>query len=130
MSVYFIQRGIDGPIKIGSTRNVDQRLSVLQIASPEILTVRLILDGGLAEERVLQRRFAADRIHGFSREWFQPSEAILDFIHAQPFEARRHFIDKMAKLRPPSKAAIQRRQKEELREMQQRGVRSRRSARP
>lgn len=69
MPVYFIQAGDDGPVKIGTAKDVLRRLSMLKTSSAEPLHLRALYEGGAAEESLLHRRFAAHRIR---REWFNP----------------------------------------------------------
>jgi hypothetical protein len=77
--VYFIQGQTTGLIKIGVADSVEARLSMLQPASPDLLTVigtvRCNRYGAL--ERELHVMFAAHRRHG---EWFSPHPEILSYI--------------------------------------------------
>lgn len=73
--IYFIQQGDDGPIKIGRTENLPQRMRELQVGNPELL--RLL--GVIPEEAELQALFGNLRVRG---EWFKPESQILDFIQA------------------------------------------------
>ena len=66
-----------GPIKIGSARDVHQRLTVLQTGHPEPLYIYAYADGGYETEEKMHRDFAADRLRG---EWFRRSERILHHI--------------------------------------------------
>lgn len=68
-TIYFIQRGDSGPVKIGISRNVQSRLKTLQISCPEPLFVRLTVRGTSEDERGFHREFAAHRLSG---EWFAP----------------------------------------------------------
>ena len=72
---YFVQVGDDGPIKIGSTRNLAVRLRTLCAMFPMPLKLLGIMYGDV-EERC-HARFSAFRIRG---EWFAPSPVVLDFI--------------------------------------------------
>ena len=72
---YFIQEGDDGPIKIGSANNPDERLSQLQTASSRDL--RLLLATTLVEERTLHAEFSEQRLKG---EWFAPAARIFERI--------------------------------------------------
>ncbi len=72
---YFIQAGADGPIKIGSTKNLLIRLRPLCGMSPVPLKLLGVMKGN-AEGRC-HFRLGAFRIHG---EWFAPSPVVLDFI--------------------------------------------------
>lgn len=74
--VYFIQRGLDGPVKVGCSANVARRFWELQTASPEPLRIiGLYALGGYQMEARLHRTFAADRLSG---EWFRPTQLLLE----------------------------------------------------
>lgn len=76
MFVYFVQCGeAGGPIKIGVTQDVDQRLSRLQVGCPIELTLlaSIYVDDGEKLEADLHRRFATSRIRG---EWFEGTYAV------------------------------------------------------
>lgn len=77
--VYFIQRGDDGPIKIGVSRNVASRLSGLQVSTPEPLKILATADGGRDEEQTMHLLFKKDRLSG---EWFRPSARLMSFVAA------------------------------------------------
>lgn len=72
--VYFVQCGIDGPIKIGTTTNLSARLSSLRTSQPHGLAVLAIADGGRELEKAYHKQFAAHRTVG---EWFNPHSDIL-----------------------------------------------------
>lgn len=73
--IYFIQRGDDGPIKIGQANNPYRRRHDLQISSPEPLAVRaMFLTPHATDEKQLHREFKDEHIAG---EWFRPSERLL-----------------------------------------------------
>jgi hypothetical protein len=80
-SVYFIQMGADGPIKIGWAVNVNSRLAELQCASPFDLSVRFTAPGDVLEEGLLHGKFSRSRLRG---EWFRPTPELLDFIERKP----------------------------------------------
>lgn len=63
-----------GAIKIGSARDVHQRLTVLQTGNPEPLYIYAVADGGYEIEADLHSEFAADRLVG---EWFARSDRLL-----------------------------------------------------
>lgn len=83
--VYFIQMGDGGPIKIGLSANVQQRLDVFQLSAPYPLTLLAVVRNGRDRlERELHARFASARLRG---EWFQPVPELLSYIRdvaAQP----------------------------------------------
>ena len=76
--IYFIQNGT-GPVKIGYTKNdVNQRLASLQSASPYQLHLLGTMDGSIADERRLHRKFALLHTSG---EWFRADQMLLDYIY-------------------------------------------------
>ena len=80
--IYFIQQGGNGPIKIGYTdQTIERRMTTLQIACPEELNLLAKIDGTPEDERVLHKRFKADKIRG---EWYNPSNNILSYLFPVP----------------------------------------------
>lgn len=75
--VYFIRRGIDGPIKIGRSCDVTKRMSALQISCAEPLMLLATTSGDYRLEAILHKRFGAARLEG---EWFRPVEELLRHI--------------------------------------------------
>ena len=75
MSVYLIQAGENGPIKIGRAVDPERRLRGLQCAHYETLTLRRVWPGDWAEEVALHRAFADFRIRG---EWHRLAPGMLD----------------------------------------------------
>ena len=71
--IYFLQRGIDGPIKIGVAVDVDARIRAHQTSNPERLNTLLVVSGGRARERKIQKTLSGSRLSG---EWFHPSEEV------------------------------------------------------
>ena len=72
---YFLQAGKEGPIKIGSTRNLLVRLRTLATMSPIPLTLLGVMKGD--HEESCHHRLGAFRTHG---EWFAPTVTVLKFI--------------------------------------------------
>lgn len=85
--VYFIQRGDDGPFKIGWSKAVRSRLAALQTASPERLHLRLVVGGQPADELRLHAWFAKERLVG---EWFRPDGEVGEFVASA--QARANLI--------------------------------------
>lgn len=85
MKVYFVRNGNDGAVKIGTTADINGRLSAL--AHPLMKTLTLIgtLDGGYGLEKELHRRFAKYRIKG---EWFKVEGALERFMETE-FQPKR-----------------------------------------
>jgi ORF6N domain len=74
---YFLQAGRDGPIKIGSTRNLIVRLRTLGAMSPVPLRLLGVMKGDHEED--CHVRLGAFRLHG---EWFAPSETVKEFVRS------------------------------------------------
>lgn len=68
--VYFIQAGIDGPIKIGfSKTDPSRRMGQLQAGCPWELRLLGFIPGTKFDEKLLQEKFSQFNIR---REWFRP----------------------------------------------------------
>lgn len=96
MTIYFVQAGEGGPIKIGQSEKPEKRIRELAIGVPHQLLPLGILDGGSGDEADLHVQFAAAHVMG---EWFSPVPEILDFIKekAKPFP--RHLKGKRSNVR-------------------------------
>lgn len=99
--VYFIRRkdGI-GPIKIGSTRNVKNRLSGIQVGNPYKLKVIKEIYGEEFLEKQYHKKFDNLKLIG---EWFKPDGRLLEFISnliedASYVTARKYFNNKEIKI--------------------------------
>lgn len=76
--VYFIRPvGMSGPVKIGCTGFIRERLVQLATWSPLPLEVIYVEEAGHDLERNLHRCFADCHSH---HEWFQPNERLLSAI--------------------------------------------------
>jgi hypothetical protein len=73
--VYFIRRQ-DGLIKIGTTTNLQLRLSALETAHGK-LDVLKVVNGGTQKVRAIHRKFK--RLNEFG-EWFRPSDELSAWI--------------------------------------------------
>ena len=72
--IYFIARS--GFVKIGITNNLKGRMSSLQTAAPEPISLLFTLDGGASDEKRFHKQFAQYRETG---EWFRLEGDLLDF---------------------------------------------------
>lgn len=75
--VYFVQSVTGGPIKIGKTTNIANRLSSMQTANGAKLRLLGWIPGSYGEERDMHARFQRERMIG---EWFAPSKRLLGYI--------------------------------------------------
>jgi hypothetical protein len=75
--IYFVQAGPGGPIKVGWTLDIEQRLGSLRVDNPEELTLLATAHGGLDVEQRLHQIFESTRIRG---EWFRPSPKLMELI--------------------------------------------------
>jgi hypothetical protein len=73
VSVYFIQSGYSGYIKIGSSADPQARLATLQTGASIKLRLLAVIPGGINEERALHSELASLRVMG---EWFQNAAEI------------------------------------------------------
>lgn len=71
MFTYFVQRGEDGPIKIGRAQNIPKRMKELATGCAEPLRLLAFLEGN--HERRLHKKLHAHRMCG---EWFAPVLAV------------------------------------------------------
>lgn len=78
--IYFIQGSDGGPIKIGRSLNIRNRLCELQVGYPfgELRCVGASR-GLIRDEKRLHAKFSHLRIRG---EWFHPSEELLAFVRS------------------------------------------------
>ena len=74
--VYFVQSEV-GKIKIGTSRNLSQRLRELSSGSPVPIRLLLSIPGDRSKELELHMMFAESRSHG---EWFEPTQDLISFI--------------------------------------------------
>lgn len=72
--VYFIQAISGGPIKIGYTKSISQRLAATQTHSAERMIVIASFPGGAAEEGALHWKLKAHRVNG---EWYSPAPEVM-----------------------------------------------------
>lgn len=79
--VYFFRLGEDGPIKIGYTKRIRRRLSVVQVDNPCVVRLISVIEGGRKEEFALHKKFESYRLYG---EWFSPEKELIDFIYSFP----------------------------------------------
>lgn len=81
-SVYFIQCGDRGPIKIGYTRNDPHaRMKALQTSNPFTLYLRSTIQAGRHIEQQLHRMFSDGRMAG---EWFYATPQLASLAGANP----------------------------------------------
>ena len=80
--VYFMRLGEAGPIKIGHSVNIKERLAVIQVNNPYLITLLTVVDGGFSKERELHKLFKDHKIYG---EWFYPHTDILNYINNLPY---------------------------------------------
>lgn len=72
--VYVIQQRNNGPIKIGKSGDLINRMGVLKQGNPYSFQILAVLEGGAELERRLHQRFSRYRIYG---EWFHPANEII-----------------------------------------------------
>jgi hypothetical protein len=77
MSVYFVQAGEGGFIKIGASVDPASRIRSLDTLSPVALKTLAIVRGGYVAESYAHQALAAYRERF---EWFRPAAPVFDFI--------------------------------------------------
>jgi hypothetical protein len=78
MTIYFIRKGLDGPIKIGYTSSsAKNRMSQLQTGHHENLYLLGTIPGTISEEKFLHKELIYYNING---EWFDPKPELLMVI--------------------------------------------------
>ena len=88
--IYFIQAEDTprGPVKIGFTEDIVQRLRLLQAGNPSTLHAIATMPGDLIRERELHKRFDAGRVRG---EWFGfDTPGLTDLIEKALDDAYEH----------------------------------------
>lgn len=78
--IYFIQDAETRLVKIGFSNAPWQRFAKIQSDCPGELTMRALIDGGVAEEAALHVRFSAHRSRG---EWFRAEASLGEFLALQ-----------------------------------------------
>lgn len=76
-TVYFIQAGKGGAVKIGYAKDVRRRMAELRISCPHDLVLIGAMPGGAEKEAELHAMFWSVHLRG---EWFCPCEPLYDFI--------------------------------------------------
>ncbi len=79
--VYFILDTVAKAIKIGFSRNVEQRFNAFQVGNLNPLRLLAVQEGGRAKELELHRRFSA---HKLRSEWFKDCKEIREYIGSLP----------------------------------------------
>ncbi len=83
--VYFVQLGLNGPIKVGVASSIRDRCANLQTGSPYPVYLRgYIVDGTEETEAAIHKTFRHLRMRG---EWFRPGKDLLQYI-ASAWERR------------------------------------------
>jgi hypothetical protein len=75
--IYFVSSPESSRIKIGYTGNPEKRIESLLTSSPSPLETLKVIEGTVAEERDLHRRFSHLRQH---REWFTDCPELREYI--------------------------------------------------
>lgn len=77
-NIYFLKPvDAEGPIKIGCSKLPEKRIRQIEIWSPQLLEIVVVVPGDHREESVLHQMFGDDRLHG---EWFNTSPRLRDVI--------------------------------------------------
>jgi len=95
--IYFVQAGINGPIKIGITNNINRRIKELEKEAPYELNILAEYPGGRKFEKRIHTMFQKFRIRG---EWFRPEEELLFWMENIIITPTKIFFDSGAKFIP------------------------------
>lgn len=76
--IYFVQSVDGGPVKVGTTRNLDRRLKELEARYRRPLSVLATMPGGRKEELQIHRQFSRLRLG--NTEQFRPDADLMEFI--------------------------------------------------
>jgi len=82
MSVYIIQAGDNGPIKIGESSNPCKRLRELQVGNHKILELIWTYDGKYSELEI-HNELHQYKIYG---EWFEYNNHVIEFIKSNLYK--------------------------------------------
>lgn len=77
--IYFVEAVGAGRIKIGFSANPEKRIRGLTTSSAHELKTLKVIEGELAQERSIHRRFAHLRTH---LEWFQDAPELREYIES------------------------------------------------
>lgn len=79
--VYFVQRRVDGPIKIGTSARMTFRVDAFLRDSPDPVILRALVPGGQPLESWFHRRHRTAGRH-LRNEWFEHADTIVDDAYA------------------------------------------------
>ncbi len=79
MKIYFVQSGENGPIKIGMTSHLKNRLDVMQSCCPFKLKLLASFSGSKEDETALHSEFSDCKLRG---EWFNPVPSLESLIES------------------------------------------------
>lgn len=80
-NIYFLQVGVDGPIKIGFTKSdIKRRVRAIQCGSPHVLRWIGFYPGTRADEAHAHLLLQNSRCRA---EWFYPTLEVLSFVRQQ-----------------------------------------------
>ncbi|MEQ8674427.1 MAG: GIY-YIG nuclease family protein [Aggregatilineales bacterium] len=84
--VYFLHDAMAQVIKVGHSRNVNERLRVLQRQSKRTLTLLGVMPGDKYVKRTIQQQFKT--LLTADAEWYRADETLMAYIneHAVPLE--------------------------------------------
>lgn len=97
--VYFARSGANGPIKIGFSANLRQRVAALETSAFEAITILAVVDGDRDLECSLHEQFSSFRL---KREWFSASDELLAYIaELEPYVAPKRIKRQQRAPQPP-----------------------------
>jgi hypothetical protein len=76
--VYFLYSESQKALKVGTTRDIKNRLAGLQTGAPEPLYLLGVMKGDAHIERLIHKKFEGIRMRG---EWFRLTDDLVDFVN-------------------------------------------------
>jgi hypothetical protein len=94
--IYFIQGKLTKRIKIGFSKNPEQRIKQLQTSAAEEYETLLVLPGNYENETFFHKYFAEYRV---KNEWFEPSPRLVEKIQEKKLDIERAKTEKQIYLK-------------------------------
>jgi len=91
--IYVIEEGLNGPLKIGTTVNLEERLKTLQGGNSKQLKIIMSFEGGSTLENKIHKDLAEFKIRK-NGEWFYRDEKVFSYLKKiSPFEPKTEIQD-------------------------------------
>ncbi|MFW8602511.1 GIY-YIG nuclease family protein [Desulfobacterota bacterium M19] len=77
--IYVIEEGTNGPLKIGTTVDIEKRIKTLQAGNSKQLNVIMTFEGGPSLENKIHKALDKHRVPG-TKEWFYRVDEVFSYI--------------------------------------------------